>query len=360
MKKILFVVPLPPPIHGSSVINSVIKKSKKINKNFKTYFFNSSQTIKLEDIGSFKIEKMIKFIYSYFALLIKILRMKPHFIYFNPAPRGIGLYRDILFIILFKILNKKLIFHLHGRGFYESAKGSYVLKKILIICFKNVNLICLSNLLVNDVDFIRDKTKKVFILNNFSKKNNSNSKKNKHFTFIYLSNLIPSKGILTFLNAIKFLNKKKYKNFNAIVIGNKRDQIFFDKFKNIIKKLHNVKYLGPLFGEKKDNELKKSNVLVFPTKYPNETFSLVLLEAMSSGLPVISSNIGGIPDIIDHNKNGFLVTKNNIKEYTKYMEIFLKNKNLSKQYGLNAKKKYNERFTVDIFENNLVKILDQT
>jgi|TARA_B110000027_G_C16077257_1_gene281926 glycosyltransferase involved in cell wall biosynthesis len=358
MKKILFVIPLPPPVHGASVINDIIRKNIKINKNFKTYFFNSSPVKKIEDIGKFKIKKMIKFIYSYFVLFIKILKINPHFIYFNPSPRGIGLYRDILFIALYKILNKKLIFHLHGRGFYESVKNSFLLKKILIICFKNVNLICLSNLLIKDVNLIRDKTKQVFILHNFSKKNNSNSKKNKYFTFIYLSNLISSKGVLTFVGAIKILNKK-YKNFNATVVGNKRDQIFFKKFKNKIKMLHNVKYLGPLFGKKKNDVIKKSNVLVFPTQYPNETFSLVLLEAMSAGLPIISSNIGGLPDIIDHNKNGFIVTSNNSSQYAKYMEFFLKKKKLSKQFGINAKKKFNKKFSLNIFENNLIKILNQ-
>ncbi len=358
MKKILFVVPLPPPIHGASYINLSIKNSKKINKNFQNFFFNSSQITKLEEIEIFKVKKLIFFIFSYFKLIIKIIIINPHIIYFNPSPRGIGFYRDIFFIILFKLFNKKLIFHLHGVGFNRLAQQSKSHKKFLKILFKNVSLICLSRKLVKDIHLIRDKKKNLFILNNFSKKNYSKLKKNKNFTFLFLSNLFKQKGILTFLNSIKKLNNKKY-DFKAIVIGNNKNDIFFTKVKEIINKLDNVKYLGPLYGKKKDNELKKSNVLVFPTKHSNETFSLVVLESMSSGTPVITSSIGALTNIIDHKKNGFLLKKNNIDECVKYMEIFLKNKNLYKKYGKVAKKKYEKNYTFDIFEDNLINILNK-
>ena len=63
MKKILFVVPLPPPIHGASLINYYIKKSKNLKKNFKTYFFNSSQAKNLYEMEKFKFIKLFRFLF---------------------------------------------------------------------------------------------------------------------------------------------------------------------------------------------------------------------------------------------------------------------------------------------------------
>ena len=209
-----------------------------------------------------------------------------------------------------------------------------------------------------DVSFLKNKNKKIFILNNFSKPNSFQFKIKSPFTFVYLSNLIPSKGINIFLNSIKLLNKKKNIKFKAKVIGNSFDNKFLKKIKMKISKLSNVEYIGPLYGKKKDLELKKSNVLVLPTSYSNENFPVVILESMSSSIPVISSKIGGIPNIIDHNKNGFLVAKNNSQNYSKYMGIYLNNKKLYVRHSINAKKKWKKNFSFQIFEKKLIKILN--
>ena len=63
MKKILFVVPLPPPIHGASLINNYLNKSKNLKKNFKTYFFNSSQT---KNLSEMKYSNLLNYLNFYF------------------------------------------------------------------------------------------------------------------------------------------------------------------------------------------------------------------------------------------------------------------------------------------------------
>jgi len=358
MKKILFVVPLPPPIHGASLINNYLNKSKNLKKNFKTYFFNSSQTKNLSEIEIFKFIKLFKFLFSILILTKKIIQIKPDIIYFNPSPRGIGMYRDLIYIFLFKIFSSKIVFHLHGKGFDRNVKSSKILKYILKFLFKNVDLICLSKLLIHDTNLIRDKKKKIYVLNNFAEQNKSKKKKKNKITFIYLSNLIPSKGILTFLNAIKYLNNSNYKNFNSIVIGRKVDEVFYENVTKIINNFKNISYLGSIYGNKKNDEIKKSHVLVFPSKYLNETYPVVLLEAMSAGVPVISYKNGAIPEIIEHNKTGFLVKKYNFVEFAKYMKVYLKNKQLIKNHGLNAKNKWQKNYTFQIYESKLINILN--
>ena len=146
MKKILFVVPLPPPIHGASLINYYIKKSKNLKKNFKTYFFNSSQAKNLSEMEKFKFIKLFRFLFSILILTKKIIQIKPDIVYFNPSPHGIGMYRDFIYIFLFKIFCSKIIFHLHGKGFDRSVKSSKILKHMLKLTFKNVDIIYLSYL----------------------------------------------------------------------------------------------------------------------------------------------------------------------------------------------------------------------
>lgn len=357
MKKILFVVPLPPPMHGTTFINSKILNNVNIKKYFKIYFLNSSQSRNFSQLGLIKINKLILFLTNYFNLIKKLILTKPDLIYFNPSPRGIGFYRDIFYIFLFKIFKKKIVFHLHGKGFYDMYKNSFFMKILLVNLFKNINLICLSKKLIEDIKLFYDKNMKIFILNNFSLSHSKTVHKNKDFTFVYLSNLIPDKGIMTFLDAITLLNNKSNKNFKAKVIGDTIDRDFLKKIKKKIRKLPNVKYFGKLYGKNKFKELNNSNVFVLPTYYSNEAFPISILEAMSLNLPIISSRTGGIPDIVKHNKTGFLIKKNNSDQYAKYMSFYLNNKKLAFIHGINAKNEYNNKYTEDIFEKKLITIL---
>ena len=96
-------------------------------------------------------------------------------------------------------------------------------------------------MLIKDIKQVRDKSSSIQIVNNFGFNNRKlNSKlKNKKITFIFLSNLVPAKGILTFLDAIEILQKKNNRyDFSIKIIGN----YFYKESQNRIeKKILNLK-----------------------------------------------------------------------------------------------------------------------
>lgn len=101
------------------------------------------------------------------------------------------------------------------------------------------------------------------------------------------------------------------------------------------------------FTKKPIDEMKKSDVFLFPSKY--EGFPLALTEAMSVGLPSIGfQTCSGVNELIENNVNGFLV--NNEKELQESLERLLLSKDLREQLGTNAHqmvKKYNENYISD-------------
>jgi glycosyltransferase involved in cell wall biosynthesis len=78
------------------------------------------------------------------------------------------------------------------------------------------------------------------------------------------------------------------------------------------------------------------DIFVLPSL--NEGMGRVLVEAMALGKPVVASNIGGIPNLIQHKKNGFLVPPQNPEELAQHIQILLEDKNLRIQMGLEGKK----------------------
>lgn len=359
-KKILFLIPLPPPIHGVSMINKSIFNSKKIKKNFAVSFIKSSTTTKFKHIGKFKVLKLLTFAKICFYLIEELKHFKPNLVYFNLSPHGLGFCKDIILILIIKIFKVKVVFHMHGKGIKNEIKKHFLIKKIYKYVFKSVDLICLSKLLIKDIEQIRDKSTSVQIVNNFAfgARKLYLKSKSKKITFIFLSNLVPTKGIFTFLDAIEILQKKNNRyDFDTKIVGNysnKSSQIIVEKK---ISNLKNIIFLGPQFGEKKYKELSFSNVLVFPTRHHNEAFPVVLLEAMSSKLAIITTDEGGIPDIVTNGADGLILKNCSPSSCAGAMLRYLNNKNLVIKHGNSGYKKFQKYFLLKRFEINIIKAL---
>ena len=91
----------------------------------------------------------------------------------------------------------------------------------------------------------------------------------------------------------------------------------------------------------------------------DEAFSLVLLEAMQFGLPVVASNVGGIPDIVADNVTGYLVPRQDACALSEKLIALINNFELRTSMGIAARKRYEENFTMDKFESRFLNILNQ-
>ena len=113
-----------------------------------------------------------------------------------------------------------------------------------------------------------------------------------------------------------------------------------------------VQYIGKQYGKDKETCYANSDIFVFPTFYHNECFPLVLLEAMSYGLPCVSTNEGAIREIIDDGITGYIVEKNNPQILADKLELLIKDATLRQKMGNEGKKKFEENYTLEIFEHN--------
>ena len=118
-----------------------------------------------------------------------------------------------------------------------------------------------------------------------------------------------------------------------------------------------MNYWGRRYGSEKDVFWRDADIFVFPTYYHNECFPLVILEAMEQGLPVISTNEGGIPDIIDHGNSGYTVEKNNPIDLASAIERLLKEPELRNSMGKAGRKLFEEKFTEEVFEKKMKECL---
>ena len=88
----------------------------------------------------------------------------PSVVYFTISPTGGAFYRDFIYTLILKLFNKKIIFHLHGKGISKKVSSSKLSTLLYKFVFKNTTIICLSDTLTYDVKSVF--SKKPFVVKN--------------------------------------------------------------------------------------------------------------------------------------------------------------------------------------------------
>lgn len=354
-KTILFAVQLPPPIHGSSIINELIVSNKKINESFQVEVLPIQMATNMEDMGQFSYKKLYNTVMIILKQIYMLSTKKIDLYYIALSPIHFAFYKDFILVSIAKIFNKKITVHLHGQGIKNEASQSRIKRRMYKHVFKNTQVICLAEPLHDDIKDLYSGSP--HFLANGIKREKDIVYTDKSTTFLYLSNLKIEKGIEVFLEALLQLKQKGY-SFKADIIGsssnytNEEAQNYVND--NDLKDF--VEVLGPKFGPEKYDYLARSKVFVLPSF--QECFPLTILEAYQSKAAVISTETGGIPEIITNGENGFVVTPNDVNELVDKMELFLKDENLHIRMGEINFAKFEENYTQNLFISNLIKILE--
>ena len=160
------------------------------------------------------------------------------------------------------------------------------------------------------------------------------------------------KGIIVLLKAFSLI-AHKYKNARLLIAAAKPRLELKQNFEEAKKK---IAELSKLYGIANQIKIMSfdldemplvyngADIFVMPSKL--ETFGLVYAEAMACGLPVIGTNVGGIPEVID-NKTGYLIPVDNHVALANKIEFLIKNKNLRKKLGEGGIKKVSSMFSLD-------------
>ena len=162
--------------------------------------------------------------------------------------------------------------------------------------------------------------------------------------FLFVGRIAKDKGIDVAIKAINILVKEEnFQDIKLNIIGEGNEK---KKLEKLVEKLNlkkNIKFCGWIENKNLNRHYQESVAVLMPSVCL-EAFGLVNIEAMKNGTPMIASNLGGIKDIAEHNKNGYLFEAGNYKELSCYMKKLYKNEALSKELGANGFEKIKKEF----------------
>ena len=176
------------------------------------------------------------------------------------------------------------------------------------------------------------------------------------YQFLFLSNLLVEKGIFVALDACEIL-KCQGLNFICHIVGDRSQELSVDGVENEVRERNLsdvVRVHGPLYGDK-ESILCQVDAFIFPSF--NECFPLVVLEAMKHGLPIISTAVAALPDIIEDKETGFFVEARNAESLAQAMKNVIKSPEMAVAIGLRGKERQQRFFSLVRFEETLSQIL---
>lgn len=144
-----------------------------------------------------------------------------------------------------------------------------------------------------------------------------------------------------------------------ILIGDGPDRSECERLARQLNLGDKVKFLGKQDGLVEI--LASSDLFLIPSQ--SESFGLAALEAMACGLPVISSSVGGLPELVRHNETGFIAEIGDIDRMAKYTLDLLTNKKKYNLFSENSRKravnKFDKSKVVPLYEDYYKQILEK-
>ena len=309
------------------------------------YFF--VQNNKYSNLRSRKLSIFCNYVY-FFSLFLWGL-FKSDVVMFNFSDHGTVSYFPLLSKIV-RFLRKMVVlrkfggsFDIYINGINQNRQQKVIdsIKKADLVFFETKSSIIHLQKLIgkeNNIHWFPNVRKSTFI------KKNTNDFKGR---CVFMSHITKEKGIEDIMNVAKLLPS----SYSIDIYGEIKEDIY----RNIDFSKYNIKYHGVISSEKVLETLIDYDLLLL-TSY-REGYPGIIIEAMSVGVPCISTYVGGIPEIIENGSNGLLVNPGDIGGIKQ--AILSINDSNYKKYSDNAVKKFNELFNSDFTNKRILEIMMQ-
>jgi len=328
MKKLLFFGELPPlSVNGVSLLNEF--NIKWLKKHYSVTEIQEHASLRSH--AKLSIEKFLWLLQGVFQIAGTSLVNRYQIFYFSLPTSIFGLVKSLLILLAFRILNPfaVVVTHLHRGDFQPFYHRSRWNQYLVRACFFLISTcIVLSKKEETFLAKTFPKTRFVSLKNVLPHQSERRSKKEFHqdkTLFVFISNYLLEKGVLDLLEAFKKL-ALQFQDIHLECYGQFSDPSLERK---ILEYHSNQIHIGEqILGEEKFSKLREADCFIFPSW--NEGYPLVILEAMSQGAPIITTNVGYIPEILGDDYQ-FMVSKKSVDSLSHSISSFVRSDRRAKE-----------------------------
>lgn len=311
----------------------------KVKENFKQLkVYNSKKEMNLDP----------RFMYSIFSIVTKEKIDTIH-VHDPDAHTLVIIAIDLFRLKVNVVLHKKTVFPLRKKKLTLYKYNHKSIKHIVCVSRASSDVMK-EGITIIPISVIHDAIEIEDFTPNFSRDNDL-------FTILNVANHTEFKNLFTLLEIAHQCIYVHKLPFKFIQVGHGS----FSLTQELIRKRDELKlqdffeFKG--FLENVNTTYKSSNAFLFTSA--KEGLGVSLLEAIKFKLPIVSSNVGGIPELIEHNKNGLLCDFNDVEGYIENLKKIFKSNELAKNFTQVAYEKVKNEFSLQVMCNKLIDIYNQ-
>ena len=357
--KVLLLGKLPPPYIGPSIATEILLKSG-LNQYFELIHLDTKVNENIHAFGKWNLGKVVKN-FNLYARIRHLLKVhQPDLVLIPISQTTTGFFKDSLFILICRFFHVKVLLQLRGSNFKTWISHSSYLNKRYVkwVLHKTAGIIVLGENL-KQLFFDYYPANRIFVVPNGGDYMIPEKKKQGECKVLYLANLLGSKGIEDVFKAIELLQSQTTIKYSVDLVGawyNKEEErrcLDIKEKGNLPINIHTPKGLDEKF-----NFLANADIFVFPPREP-EGHPWCIIEAMASGLPVISTNQGAIIESVKEGLNGFIIESNNPVQLAEKIKYLMENPEQRKKMGEAGRSIYLANFTEKKMVERLTNVFNQ-
>ena len=308
-----------------------------------------------------RIHRLKVFVKAMIALFQKLSKKEVDVVHIHLAERGSAL-RKALLVLITIAFHKPVILHAHGCEFHSFHKElSPVTKRVLnLILRKSIYLIALSESWRDYyIDYCGFTTKQVVVFPNpveIPENVPERTANHKKINFVSLGRICKRKGAFDLIEAFAKLSPELQEQSELTLagIGEIEEACKLAESLNVRQHINFPGWVDPVG---RSELLSKADVFVLPSY--NEGLPMALLEAMSWGLPVITTPVGGIPELVTDQETGWLVNPGDVPHLAKAVQSLITNESLRLKLGTAARRRIIP-LDVKVYRRSLYKLYCST
>ena len=369
-KKALIVGPLPPPYHGVAVMIKWLLDGLRKSNGLDFVHLNTQDRKKNKNFGKFTLRNSWFALRSILLLFGCLFNQTIEVVYIPISQNFWAFLRDSIFILTAGLLfRKKVVIHLHGgyfKTFYQN--GSRSRKLYMKFAFRYVNRgIVLGHCLRHVLEDVLADDKIDVVYNGIDVKTfdeiESQREKNGKFKILFAGVLEESKGFFDLVKAVPTV-ARYYPHIQVFIAGRWQDNGLKNRVSTYIRENNleeKIKFLGVVTGEEKIKLFKTSDLFVLPTYYfLGEGQPVVILEAMAAKLPVITTDKGGIKEMVTDGQNGFIISPSSPHQIAEKIANLIENKKLREKMGEKSHRRVKDEFSFDQYLDGVIRTMEKS
>ena len=314
----------------------------------------------IEEVNKAAIVKPWRVLRAFGRYIKNLIDFSPDLIVFFTSTRRIGLFVDSLFILPARMVGIPYVYYIHTQGpyriysqgglgraltqrFFKHAKACLVLGKIFqdqIRTFYEGPIHVIPNCLENHW-LIAPKT----------------NDPDRPAKILFLSNIDREKGVLTLIRAIPLV-LAEHPQARFIIAGPWQDENLRGEAMNLVERLdleQSIDFPGLVYGETKADLYRNSDIFVLPSDF--EAFAIVNLEAMRAALPIVTTAVGAMPEVIIDGRSGYLIPPQREDLLAERINILAANPRLRQIMGAEGRRQFERLFSFPSYTLRLGEIM---